>query len=176
MSPSPEILTRRFRLAPITPDMVTDDWLRWTADAGLMGQVNARVLKLKRADLQRYLVAAQRFKRSIVGIYRRQDGAHIGLYETEISAAHRNVTIDVLVDQNRHDLGDVLRETDPALLRHLADRFGIEKAVARIVETFKPALLHFEGTGWLKEGVLRQEHPAASGQGRLDVVQFGRLL
>ena len=86
------------------------------------------------------------------------------------------MTIDVLVDQRRYDLANVLRETDPVLLNYLAGRFGLEKAVAKIVETYRPAILHFEQSGWLKEGVLRQENPAVSGQGRLDVVQFGKLL
>lgn len=176
MSNAPEILTKRFRLTPITPETVSDEWLRWTADPELMRQMNARVLKLTRADLQRYLVAAQRQGRAVVGIYSRKDGAHVGLYETEISEEHRNVTIDVLVDQRRYDLSNVLRESDPALLSYLAARFGLEKAVAKVVETYGPAILHFEQTGWVKEGVLRQENPSASGAGRLDVMQFGKAI
>lgn len=176
MSNAPEILTKRFRLTPITPVTVTDDWLRWTSDQELMGQMNARVLKLTRTDLQRYLVTAQQQKRAVVGIYARKDGVHVGLYETEISEEHRNVTIDVLVDQRRYDLANVLRETDPALLSYLAARFGLEKAVAKVVETYKPVILHFEQTGWLKEGILRKESPSISGIERLDVIQFGKLL
>lgn len=176
MSNAPEILTKRFRLTPITPEMVSDDWLRWTGDPQLMGQMNARVAKLTRTDLQRYLVESQRQKRAVVGIYGRKDGVHVGLYETEISQEHRNVTIDILVDQGRYDLAHVLRETDPALLTYLAGRFGLEKAVAKVVETYKPLILHLEQTGWLKEGILRQENPAATGIGRLDVIQFGKLL
>lgn len=175
MSNAPEILTKRFRLTPITPETVSDEWLRWTSDPQLMGQMNARVAKLTRTDLQRYLVESQRQMRAIVGIYSRKDGVHVGLYETEITQEHRNVTVDVLVDQGRYDLASVLRETDPALLTYLAGRFGLEKAVAKVVETYKPLILHFEQTGWRKEGVLRQEHPAASGPGRLDVFQFGKL-
>lgn len=176
MTSPPEILTKRFRLTPITPMTVSDDWLRWTSDHDLMRQVNARVLKLSRTDLQRYLVTAQQQKRSVVGIYGRKDGVHVGLYETEISEEHRNVTIDVLVDQHRYDLANVLRETDPALLSYMAARFGLEKAVAKVVETYKPVILHFEQTGWLKEGILRKESPSASGGDRLDVIQFGRLI
>jgi hypothetical protein len=176
MTSSPELLTKRFRLAPITPMTGSDDWLRWTSDQELMGQMNAHVLKLSRTDLQRYLVTAQQQKRAIVGIYGRRDGVHVGLYETEISEEHRNVTIDVLVDQRRYDLSNVLRETDAALLSYLAARFGLEKAVAKVVETYKPVILHFEQTGWLKEGILRKESPAISGMERLDVIQFGKLI
>jgi hypothetical protein len=171
-----EITTRRYRLALITPDRVTDDWLRWTEDVALMRQMNSRLRKLTRADLQRYVVASQKVGRAIVGIYGLRGGAHIGLYEAELNARHRIVTIDVLVDQQRFDLPSVLTETDPALLDHLARRFGTQKAVAKIVETHTAALRHFEATGWRKEGVLRQEQPSADGRHRLDVIQFGKLL
>ena len=177
MSESPEILTKRFRLAPITPDNVSDNWLAWTQNASMMRQVNARVLKLTRADLQRYVVTSQKQRRAIIGIYERRGGAHIGIYETELIARHRNVTIDVLVDQQHFDLSNVLKETDPALLDHLASRFGMEKAIAKVVETYIPAIRHFESSGWLKEGVLKQEQPAAAGTNRrYDVIQFGKLL
>ncbi|MFZ5675393.1 MAG: hypothetical protein ACOZAM_20750 [Pseudomonadota bacterium] len=176
MSNAPEILTKRFRLTPITPDKVSDEWLRWTSDPDLMGQMNARVTKLTRTDLQRYLVAAQGQKRAVVGIYGRKDRAHLGLYETEINEENRLVTLDVLIDQHRYDLANVLRETDSALLSYLAGRFGLEKAVAKVVETYKPLILHLEQSGWRREGVLRQENPSAAGFGRLDVIQFGKLL
>lgn len=176
MSNAPEILTKRFRLTPITPEMVSDEWLRWTSDPLLMGQMNARVAKLTRTDLQRYLVDAQRQKRAVVGVYGRKDRSHVGLYETEINEENRLITIDVLIDQHKYDLASVLRETDPVLLSYLAGRFGLEKAVAKVVETYKPLILHFEQSGWLREGLLRQENPSATGFGRLDVIQFGKLL
>lgn len=176
MSSSPEIVTKRFRLAPITPDKVSDAWLAWTRDVQLMRQMNSRLLRLSRADLQRYVIAAQKRSRAIVGIYERAGGGHIGLYETELNSKHRNVTIDVLVDPQRYDLSAVLRETDAPLLAYMAQRFGMEKAMAKVVETYQPAIRHFEATHWLKEGVLRQEYPAIDGSRRLDVVQFGKLL
>lgn len=171
-----EIQTKRFRLSPITPDRISDNWIRWTADPVLMSQLNARVAKLSRADLQRYVTAAWNRRRTIVGIYAKATGDHIGLYEAAIDPRNATVTLDVLIDQQRYDLHDVLSETDPVLLEFLARERGIEKAIAAIVETYGPALRHFEATGWRREGVLRQEYPAVAGNRRLDVVQFGRLL
>ncbi len=141
-----------------------------------MGQLNARVAKLTRADLRRYVLAARKSGRSIVGIYTRAGGDHVGLYETEVNPQHANVAINVLIDQKRYDLTNVLSETDPVLLDFLAKARGVEKAVAMIVETYVPAIRHFESTRWHKEGILRQEYPSANGSRRLDVVQFGRLL
>jgi len=62
------------------------------------------------------------------------------------------------------------------LLEFLGKQLRLEKAVAQIVETNAPLIRHYESTGWVKEGVLRQEVEAAAGGRRLDMVQFGRLL
>ena len=177
MAETSELTTKRFRLIPMTSDRVTDSWIKWTADADLMRQLNTRPLNMSRADLQRYVAGAPKRGRAIVGIFTKVGGEHIGLYETQGSAPqHANVTIDVFVDQNRYDLSNVLTETDPVLLRFLKQQYKAEKAVARLPETYLPAIRHFERTGWLKEGVMRKEYPAADGVGRVDVVQFGKLL
>jgi hypothetical protein len=171
-----ELLTKRFRLSALTPDKVSDSWIRWTGDPVLMSQMNARIVKLSRADLQRYVVAAWRSKRMIVGIYSKAGGDHLGLYELAVEPRSANVTFDALVDQQRYAVSNVLAETDPHILAFLVKEHRVEKAVAQVVETNLPLIRHYEATGWLKEGVLRQEVQSAGGPGRLDVVQFGRLL
>jgi hypothetical protein len=171
-----EVLTGRFRLAPISPDKVSDNWIRWTGDPLLMSQLNARVMQLTRADIQRYVASAWKNKRMIIGIYSRANAEHIGLYEAAIDLRHGNLTLDVLVDQHRYDLSNVLSETDPALLDFFVTEHRIEKAIASVVETYAPLIRHYEATGWLKEGVLRQEYQAVAGNRRLDAVQFGLLL
>ena len=171
-----DVRTKRFRISPISPDKVSDAWIRWTSDPVLMAQMNARVIKVTRADLQRYVAAAWKTKRMILGIYTLTDGDHIGLYEAAIDPRNANVTFDTLVDQQKFILPNVLSETDPALLEFLGKQLRLEKAVAQIVETNAPLIRHYEGTGWVKEGVLRQEVEAVAGGRRLDMVQFGRLL
>ena len=171
-----EVLTKRFRLAPLSPDKVSDNWLRWTQDPVLMSQLNARVMPLTRADIQRYVVASWKNRRMIIGIYARAKGEHIGLYEAAVDPRHGNLTLDTLVDRPRHDLSDVLSETDPAMLDFFATEHKVEKAIALVVETNAPLIQHYEANGWLKEGVLRKEYIAVTGNRRLDAVQFARLL
>lgn len=171
-----EFETKRFRLTSIGPDQVSDDWVRWTGDAQLMRQINVPLRKLKRRDIQQYVIAAKKTGRAIVGIYEKQSGAHVGIYEIALNSQNRNVTLNVLIDQQRYDLSIVLRETDPVLLKFLAARYGMQKAVAKVVETYLPAVRHYEETEWMKEGILRGEHPSVDGSRRLDVIQFGKLL
>jgi RimJ/RimL family protein N-acetyltransferase len=154
---------------------VSDAWIGWSGDPLLTSQMNARASRLSRADLQRYVAAAWKSRRMIIGIYARAAGDHIGLYETSLDPRHGNVTIDTLVDQQRHVLSSVLTETDPVLLDFFFTQHRIDKAIAKVVETNTPLIHHYENTGWLKEGVLRQEVEAAVGGRRLDIVQFGML-
>jgi hypothetical protein len=171
-----EFLTKRFRLTPIGPDQVSDDWLRWTGDAELMGQMNAPARKMRRVDLQQYVAAGKKSGRAIIGIYDRQNNAHAGIYEIQLSPQHKNATFNVLIDQKRYVLSVILRETDPVLLRFLKERYGIQKAVAKVVDTYLPALRYYEEVQWMKEGVLRGEHRSVDGTRRVDVIQFGKLL
>ncbi len=171
-----DLTTKRFRLSPISPDKVSDNWLRWTGDPVLMARMNARAVKLSRADLERYVAARWKSRRMIIGIYALAGGDHVGLYEAAIDPGNANVTLDTLIGQQRYALSDVLGETDPVLLGFFAGQLRIEKVVAQVVETNAPLIRHYEATGWMKEGVLRQEVEAAAGGRRLDMVQFGRLL
>lgn len=171
-----ELLTRRFRLSPVSPDKVSENWVRWTADPLLMAQLNIRPPKLSRVQIQAHVAAAWKGGKAVFGIYLRSSGDHVGLYEVALDRRNANATLDVLIDQHRHDLADVLSETDPAFLSFLAARHGVEKAVVQVVETYEPAIRHYERANWQREGVLRQERRAVTGDRHLDVVQFGRLL
>lgn len=175
MSQAQELLTKHFRISPISPDKVSDAWIRWSGDPLLMAQANARAARLSRADLQRYVAAAWKSRRMIIGIYARATGDHIGLYEASLDPRHGNVTIDTLIDQQTNVLSSVLAETDPVLLDFFFTQHRVEKAIAKVVETNAALIHHYEKTGWLKEGVLRQEVEAAAGGRRLNMVQFGKM-
>lgn len=171
-----ELLTRRFRLSPVGPDKVSENWLGWTRDSFLMAQLNMRPGKLSLVQIQQHVAAAWKGGKAVFGIYLRSHGDHVGLYEVALDRRNANATLDMLIDQHRYDLGDVLSETDPAILSFLAGSHGVEKAVVQLVETYEPAIRYYETANWRREGVLRQERQAVTGGHRLDVVQFGCLL
>jgi hypothetical protein len=176
MAQKSELLTKRYRLAPISPDKVSDNWIRWTSNPVLTSQLNVRAVKVTRADLQRHVAATWKSGQMIIGIYARANGDHIGLYTVSVDPRNGNVTLDAIIGQQSHDLASVLTETDPVLLDFLAKEHRVQKAASVVVETYVPLIRHLEATGWQKEGVLRQEYQAISSGRRLDAVQFGRLL
>jgi hypothetical protein len=176
MAKTIDLLTPNYRLRLMTPAMVTDRWVGWTADKSLMGKLNSKTLKLKKPDVQRYVASAIAGRRAIVGIFRLTDGDHAGLYEIALDRRHRIASLDILVDLKRYGLREVLTETDPVLLADLKNRFGVEKASVMVPVTFVEAIRHFESAGWMKEGLLRAEYPAVEEGKRTDVVHFGQLL
>lgn len=176
MSEVRELFTRHYRLSPLGPDKVGDDWARWIADPVLMARMNRPVLRLSRADIARHVVALWKSGGMIIAIHARADGAHLGNYELTIDRDNANAAVSPLIDGQRCRLADVLAETDPALLGHLIKLHGTRKAIAQVIETDTPLIAYYEAAGWLKEGVLRQERRAVAGGRRLDVVQFGKLI
>ena len=176
MAQTIDLFTPNYRLRLMTPAMVTDRWIGWTADRSLMNKLNSKTLKLKKADVQRYVASAIAGRRAIVGIFRLADGDHAGLYEIALDQRHRLANLDILVDLKRYSLEGVLGETDRVLLADLNIRFGVQKAAALVPATFKEVIRHFESAGWLKEGILRSEFPGVEADERVDAVQFGQLL
>jgi hypothetical protein len=176
MTRKSELLTKGYRLTPISPDKVSDNWIRWMNDPVLSSRRNVRAVKVTSADLQRHVVMSWKGGHMIIGIYARANGDHIGLYTLSIDRGNGNVTLDAMIGQQGYDLSSVLSQTDPVLLDFLAKEHRIEKAATLVVETNAPFIRHLEATGWQKEGVLQQEYPALSGGRRLDAIQFGRLL
>jgi hypothetical protein len=176
MTQKSELLTERYRLAPISPNKVSSNWIRWMSNPVLTSQLNVKAVKLTRDGLQRHVVDTWKSGQMIIGIYARANGDHIGLYTVSVDHRNRNVTLDAMIGQQRYDLASVLSQTDPVLLDFLVQEHRVERAAAVVVETNLSFIGHLEATGWQKEGVLRQEYQAISGGRRLDAVHFGRLL
>lgn len=174
--PTPEFATKNFVLRYMTPPMVTERWVSWTSNNFLMGQINSRTTNLNKIDLQRYVATAIKNQRAIFGIFRKSDFEHIGLYDVMVDMRHRIANLDVLVEIPKIDLHTTLSETDPFFLAYLRHKMGFQKAAAQVPATFKDLLKHYEKSGWLKEGILREELPGLKANRRVDAVQFGKLL
>ena len=171
-----DIVTENFRLCLMKPEMVTDRWVEWTNDRSIMRQINSKPKKLNKSDIQNYVLHATLNRRAIIGIFRRLDHEHVGLYEILFDQAHRNANFDVLIDFKRFNITDVIDETLPALVNDVKKRFGAEKAVILAPESYSELLRYLEGSDWQREGVLRSEFPNANGAKRLDGLQFGKIL
>ena len=94
MAQTIDLFTPNYRLRLMTPAMVTDRWIGWTADRSLMNKLNSKTLKLKKADVQRYVASVVGGQRTIVGIFRLTDGDHAGLYEIALDRRHRIASLD----------------------------------------------------------------------------------
>lgn len=156
--------------------MVTDSWVSWTSNNFLMGQINSRAARLSKVDLQRFVAMAIKNKRLIFGIFRKSDFEQVGLYDVMPDLRHRIANIDCLVEIPKFDLAEILAETDVAFLAFLKLKMGFQKVSALVPATYKAMHKHYEKTGWLKEGILREELPGLKANRRVDAIQFGKLL
>ena len=171
-----DLTTKEFRLVLMRPDMVTDSWVEWANDRVLMRQVNSKLRKVSKTDVQDYVLKATAQKRAIIGIFDLASMAHVGVCEIHFDQAHRNANLDILIDFRRYDIAKVLNEVLPPLFQELKSRFGAEKAVILTPMSYTRLIAYLDQSQWRKEGVLRSEYPSATASNRMDGIQYGWLL
>jgi hypothetical protein len=168
--------TQNYHLALMQPNMITDAWISWANNGPIMRQVNAKTRKANRADIVDYVLDAMAKQRAILGIFSKSNAAQIGIVEVLFDQNHRNMNLDILIDFKTFNSKSVLDEILPALLGELKARFGAEKAVVVLPETYLALTSYFEESTWRKEGTLRSELPHATENRRINAVQFGLSL
>ena len=171
-----DLTTRQFRLILMRPDMVTDRWVDWANDRVLMRQVNSKLRKISKTDIQDYVLKATAQKRAIIGIFEITTSMHIGVCEILFDHAHKNANLDILIDFKNFDIVRVLDEALPALFQELKSRFGAEKAVILTPVSHQALISYLDHSAWLKEGILKAEFPNAVAKGRMDGIQYGFVL
>jgi hypothetical protein len=166
-----------YNIRPMTTALISDAWLRWLSNPEIMEQINAVPHRMKRKDLESYVVAMQARKIGLVGVFRNEDKNHVGLYEIQFERVHRLANLSFMADQETCDVSEVFIATETALLEVLRSQFGCEKAAMVLPESYTRLRPAFAACGWDEEGVLRQEFASASGaQKRLDGICFGKKI
>lgn len=161
----------RYRLVLMSPERVTDAWVRWVADPAIMLPLGVKPRAASKQQLAQYVMQMQAQQRAVVGIFLGQS-QHVGLIEVAFQRQHLTATIEILVDVRNHGFERVAGEVLPDLLPYLARRFRIEKFTALIPETYEHALAYFAASDWSLEARLEEEM-FAPGHGRhLNIMQY----
>jgi hypothetical protein len=159
----------------MTPALISDAWPRWLADAMIMRQINAKPYAVSKAQLAAYLTTMQARKIGVVGMFRRRDVTHAGVYEVQIDQTHRLANLSVLIDFKGHDIARVFGDTETELLQNLARLYAVDKAAMVVPASYKRFLPVPTTFGWSEEGRLRQEfHVVGSEDTRIDGICYGK--
>ena len=156
----------------MSPERVSDAWVRWVADPHLMLPLGVKPRATDKQQLARYVMQMHARQRAVIGIIGGSPEQHIGLIEVSFERKHRVATVEVLIDIRTYDYAGVAREVLPCVLGHLANRFKIEKFVAMVPETHARALAYYTGSDWSFEAELMEEVPSPALERRLNMHQF----
>ncbi|MCA0433101.1 MAG: hypothetical protein LCH46_07530 [Proteobacteria bacterium] len=159
----------------LKPNMVTDAWLSWLADPFIMAELNTVPRRFSRDELSAYIVTMAAKEKAVIGIFNTATRQQLGLFEVQMDRNHLSASLNFIGDLRRKESEAAFRVALDALCNRLRQQFKVGKFTFNTPATFKSIRPILVALGWSEEGVLRNEVPAASGQGRVDVVCFGRL-
>lgn len=160
----------------MSPRLISDAWSRWLADDMMMRQINAKSYHVGKSQLATYLTTMQARKIGVVGVFRRSDMVHAGIYEIQIDRPHRLANLSVMIDFQTHDIEKVFGDTEARLLQNLSSHYQVDKAAMVIPASHKRFLPIPFKFGWREEGRLRDEFGlVGSANARIDGVCFGKL-
>ncbi|MGI9383360.1 MAG: GNAT family N-acetyltransferase [Methyloligellaceae bacterium] len=176
--PRPKLVkleTERFVLRTLKPSDVSDRYIAWAVDPDIMGPLNAPVRKLTVEGLSQHIRGFDNATRCLIGVFDASNDLHIGFYRLNMSLRHRNVTFTVVIGDKSYWGHKVVLETRAALLDHVFDARGMEKAVGRPFARNFPAVFNYKAQGWRLEGIMKGHARSVSDGSRLDQYQFGLL-
>lgn len=167
--------TDRFDLRSVTPADASDRWLGWAKDPAIMGPLNMPARAMRREELAAHIASVDNQTRFLIGIFDKADNAQIGFFMIDVDVMHRYAIFNVAIGEKDWWGKGAVNETRAALLDHLFETRGIEKAIGLPLARNFPALFNYKAQGWRHEGTLRGQCLSAMDGSRLDQYQFGML-
>jgi RimJ/RimL family protein N-acetyltransferase len=167
--------TDRFDLRSVTPSDASDRWLGWAKDPAIMGPLNMPVSAMRREELAAHIASVDNQTRFLIGIFDKADSAQIGFFMIDVDVMHRYAIFNAAIGEKDWWGKGVVNETRAALLDHLFETRGIEKAIGLPLARNFPALFNYKAQGWRHEGTLRGQCLSLTDGSRLDQYQFGLL-
>ncbi len=166
--------TDRFLLRSLTPADASERWAGWLSDVDVMSPINTEPHKASREEMARYAQRFDQVSRLLIGIFERQTGLHVGLYQIDLNPRHRTAKFNVIIGDKDFWGRKVVLETRAVLLDHLF-KSGTEKAIGSPLARNFPAVFNYKAQGWRLEGILKGQVRAKYGGARLGQYEFGLL-
>jgi RimJ/RimL family protein N-acetyltransferase len=167
--------TDRFELRSATPADASDRWLGWAKDPAVMEPLNMPARAMRREELAAHIASVDNQMRYLIGIFEKAGGTQIGFFMIDVDVMHRYAIFNVAIGEKGGWGKGVVNETRAALLDHLFETRGIEKAIGLPLARNFPALYNYKAQGWRHEGTLRGQCLSSKDGSRLDQYQFGLL-
>ncbi len=167
--------TRRFVIRGMSVTDLNETWDAWGADEEAMLMYNQRALKEGARDgFARSILMANGQTVFTPGVFTKT-GEPLGFFTIKLDPGTQVATFEYFIGNRAWWGKDAVLEARAALLTHMFEERGIVKAVGYPFSRNFSSIFNYLAQGWVQEGILKSQVPAADGSGRLDQHVF-RLL
>jgi RimJ/RimL family protein N-acetyltransferase len=173
------LTTRRFIIRSMTREDVTERFLGWLADPGVMVGLNLPRKRLSRLQAVRWVLGHDNRSRFFLAVCPRPEGEPIGFFTVVCDNAHNTAETSVVIGERDWWGKDVVKEARTALLDFLFDTLRMHKVIGRPHGRNFSSIYNYQVLGFRCEAVLREQMRAIDGDAdadvRLDQLIFGML-
>ena len=124
----------------LDPSDASDVICGWMSDPDVARALNAPARAISMDELHRYIAQHDRVTGHLLGVYRKQDGALIGLWSVYVDWQYREFLVNVLIPGKIEGELGALKETGRPLYDIFFDDLGLEVMCYNVLESNRNVL------------------------------------
>lgn len=148
------------------------NWGDWLNDPNTARMLNAAQRKLTAEDFKSYVRLFDRINSHLLGIFRREDGALVGMWSNYIDWDRSEFLINLIVGDIPERKTHVRHETSWRVNRYFFEQLDLKFQRATTLATNVPAIRALEEKQWTLSG--RSTKVRADGQGSVEILHYSR--
>lgn len=172
MSASPEpvrIDAGRYLLRTLNEDDASDRWAEWPADPEAARLLNAPTRRLTKSEVVDYIRSFDQRSRLLLGIFDKENGAHIGFVTFSIDFAASRCLANMLIGERDYRNRGALTVIRGPLAEYLFETLGLQTMLASVLAHNRVVLDTLRKKGWVIEKTLPQHVKSHAGDKMLDL-------
>jgi len=161
MTPAePVVHGRRLDLRPLSPDDVTEAYVRWLNDPETVRFTEARHATHTLESVRAYVAAcAAREGDHLLGIFELAGCRHVGNIKIgPVNPRHKSASMGLIIGEKARWGRGYATEAIALAARYAFTALGLHKLTAGVIEGNEGSLRAFEKNGFLREGVRRRQN------------------
>ena len=162
--------TPHFTLRTLEPSDATDAWGTWLSDPDTLRNLNVAASRLDAAMMRAYIEQADRVHRHVLGIFRKDDRALIGVRTVYVDPVRRSFLDNVIIGEPDARGKGALVETSAVMNPYFFEVLDLDLAEATVVASNEGMVRFVEGRMWVRTRTSMK--PAASGAGQVTIYHY----
>jgi hypothetical protein len=148
------------------------NWGAWLAEPNTARMLNAAPKKMTAGDFKKYVARFDRIESHLLGIFRREDGALVGMFSNYIDWKRQDFVMNLIIGEVPERKTHVRHETSWRVNRYFFEELDLKAQRATTLSTNIPAIRALEEKNWTLSG--RTTKTSADGKGVVEILLYTR--